>query len=115
MKVVKSTKKIPKAELIKRNSKEFKKLRDDLDEILDDPKKLKKLKLFSLKPYQSVDERIALRLTNKQEKVIYDLQLDALKFNLLDSKHKLFREGKLYFFKSSSKSEYVEVPFEIAK
>jgi hypothetical protein len=99
-----------KAELIKRNSEEFKAVRDFISEHEEAKDRKKKIRLYSLKPSDELDERTLI-----SSAVIYDLEFEVLQFNLLDAKHKLFKDPKtgLYYFKSSSGSKYIELPFEI--
>ncbi|MDF2436934.1 MAG: hypothetical protein K0Q95_1310 [Bacteroidota bacterium] len=103
--------------IVKRNSSEFKAVRDFVNEFVNDHSKMKYLKLFSLKPYEKLEKRILLHRNKKEEAVVFDLELEALQFNLLDAGHKLFKDEKsgLYYFKSSSASSSIEVPFQITK
>lgn len=95
---------------IKRNSPEFRAVRDFINDHVDDAGRKKKIRLYSLKPSEALKNRILIRSS-----IIYDLQFEVLLFNLLDAKHKLFRNEKsgLYYFKSSAESKFIELPFEI--
>lgn len=96
--------------LIKRNSEEFHAVRDFVNEHVDDAGRKKKIRLYSLKPSEPLKNRVLINVS-----IIYDLEFEVLLFNLLDTKHKLFRSEKsgVYYFKTSSKSKFIELPFEI--
>lgn len=102
-------------EAVKRNSEEFK----DIKEIFDDyaarpPKSM--IRLYSLKPYQRLDDRILLNKPGRDAAVIYQLCYDSVMQYFRDRSKKLFRESDkpLYYFKGSAKSKWIELPFEIA-
>jgi hypothetical protein len=103
-------------QLIKRNSNEFKTVRSIVEdyETLSARKKL--IRLFSLKPYESLDKRVSINDRGKGSAVIYNLAyeglLDYLRFN---KSKKLYREDKeaIYFFKSSPSAKWLEFPFEL--
>lgn len=103
--------------LLKRNSEDFKKVRDFVNDCEGDKNIMKKLKLYSLKPYEGLEKRVLLHRDKKEEAMIFDMEFEVLKFNLLDAKHKLFLDEKtgLYYFKTSSQSKYIELPFEITE
>jgi hypothetical protein len=96
---------------VKRNSAEFKSIR----EFVNDHPDGHAIKLYSLKPYEQLKDRVLLKRKSSDDKVIYELELDQLRFNLLDPKRKLFRDDGtgIYFFKESAKSKFIEVPFEL--
>jgi hypothetical protein len=96
---------------VKRNSAEFKAVR----EFVNDHPGGSAIRIYSIKPYEQLKDRVLLKRKSSDDKVVYDLELDQLRFNLLDRKRKLFRdpESGIYFFKSSGRSKFIELPFEV--
>src|SRR4051812_22258628 len=99
---------------VKRNSKEFKTVKEIMDDYEDHPRRMKTIKLYSLKSTNDLEKKI---LINDAENatVIYDLDYGSIMAYLRDRSKKLFRNEKetLYYFKDSSKSKYPEFPFEL--
>jgi hypothetical protein len=98
-------------EMVRRNSAEFKSVRDLINDNAENKARRRSIKLFSLKPYEPLSKKIRISDT-----VMYDLSYNTLLFNLLDTSHKLFRDEDkgTYFFKSSESSEFIELPFELS-
>jgi hypothetical protein len=98
-------------EIIKRNSREFKDVKKLLKKHRKDPLRKKLIVLYSVRPAEELKDRVPL---TREQSAFYDLSYDALLDHLENDKKKLFREGNepLYFFKSSSASPYIELPFE---
>jgi hypothetical protein len=95
---------------IKRNSSEFKKVKDIFSGLTDKQKRKKSIKLFALRPYEDLSDRIFIRSA-----IIYDITYETiLDYLLFNKSKKLFRnEGlDLYYFKSSAASKWIEFPFE---
>jgi hypothetical protein len=99
--------------LVKRNSAEFKEIAAIFDAYAGKPGGRRSLKLFALKPYEALDQRIAIPPAKKAAyDLTYDIILDYLKFN---KAKKLFRANpRLYYFKSNSNSDWKEYPFELS-
>jgi hypothetical protein len=102
--------------LIKRNSEEFKKLREIIEAHKKDPFRMKWIRMYSLKPSADLKERVLLNSAKNGGDIIYSMQLDTVLFNFLDAKHKLFKDENtgIYYFKPSSKSDFIESPFDLA-
>jgi hypothetical protein len=100
---------------IKRNSAEFRKVRNYILEHHNSSTGTKAITLYAIKPYEHLTDRVLLRHRTKEERMIYDLALEQLIFNITDARHKLFRDETtgIYFFKVSAKSTQTEVPFEL--
>ncbi|MBA3663228.1 MAG: hypothetical protein H0W61_03345 [Bacteroidetes bacterium] len=104
-----------KMEQIKRNSREFKVVKELLVDYAESATRKKVIKLYALKPYQSLEERILINDLKKDVAILYDLSYESILEYIRDRSKKLFREDKvaLYYFKSSSKSKWIEYPFEL--
>jgi hypothetical protein len=102
--------------IIRRNTPEFRKLRDQLNELTDDPKRHEKVQLYSLKPSEELSKKVLLSHRSAAGKVIYDLAFETLLFNIIDAGHKLFydEEEKVYYFKTSGSSKFIDLPFRIS-
>jgi len=101
---------------VKRNSYEFKMIREIFDEYEGTAKSKRSIKLYALKPFETLDKRVLMNDLKKNKDVIYaltyDTLLDYLRFN---KSKKLFRESLgLYYFKSNAKSKWMEFPFELS-
>lgn len=100
---------------IKRNSREFK----DIKEIFDDYANLKSgkkwIRLFSLKPYETLEHKILINDLKNAGDALYSINYDTILDYLRDRSKKLFRQddSAVYYFKSSQKSKWIEFPFEL--
>ena len=100
-------------EQIKRNSTEFKQVKEFIEDESEKPVRKRLVKLYALKPSDDLDEKVLLNEVKENGLVIYDLAYESLRDYFRDKTKKLFREEKgLYYFKSSAVSKWKEVPFE---
>jgi hypothetical protein len=100
--------------IIKRNSAEFKSVRDFVNDAAESRNRRKLVKIYSLKPSEDLSKKKIIPASGASNEVIYELAFDNLLFNLLDAKHKLCKDGDIYYFKSSEKSGFIELPFKIS-
>jgi hypothetical protein len=100
---------------VKRNSREFKDIKDIFDDYEGHASRKKLILLYSVKPYESIEDRILLNDQKKDASVLYGLNYESVKDYLRDRSKKLFRENDkaLYYFKSSEGSKWIEFPFEL--
>lgn len=97
---------------IKRNSAEFKKVKDIFLHYAEKPSRKKSIKLYALRPYEELSEKILINSA-----AVYNITYDTvLDYMTLNRSKKLFREEKsgVYYFKSGSKSRWTEFPFKLA-
>lgn len=108
-------KKVEEEFLIRRNSAEFKMVKNILDDMDNDPSIRKHLHLFTIKPGEPASKMIVIDTRTGQGKMFYEMALEQMQFNLLDSGHKLYRYGNspVYFFYRNSNSGWIETPFEV--
>lgn len=101
-------------EQIKRNSTEFKDVKKILDKHARLASRKKLILLYTLKPYETIKDKVLLNEQKKESTVLYDMSYRIILEYFNDNTKKLFREGKeaLYYFKSSGKSKWIELPFE---
>jgi hypothetical protein len=99
---------------IKRNSREFKDLKELLSEVSEKPTRKKYLLLYSLKDGSNIDERVLINQADKSG-VVFELTLQSVLAYMRDRRKKLFRKERsaLYAFKDSAASEWMEFPFEL--
>jgi hypothetical protein len=103
-------------ELVKRASPEFQRIQAFLEKNVNRSGRFRSVKLFSVKPYQALGEKELINTTSANGKIIYDLTFESLLQLLKDKRKKLFKEkAGFYFFKSSSRSRYIEQPFQIKR
>jgi hypothetical protein len=101
--------------LIRRNTKEFKKVKELLDDLDGDDSLKRKLILYVVKAGQSLRKRIRIDSKLPDNKILFELQWDAVKFSMLDKSFKLFRASQqpaLYYFKTANDNEWDRNPFE---
>jgi hypothetical protein len=101
---------------IRRNTAEFRELRDLINDLAEDARRHEKVHLYSLKPSEELSEKVLLPYRSAADKVIYDLAFETLLFNMLDAGHKLFydEKEKVYYFKTSGSSKFIDLPFRIS-
>lgn len=101
---------------VKRNSREFKDIKDIFDDYEHDPSRKKAIKLYSIKPYEKLEEVVLLNDLKKEASTIYHLNYLSIIDYLRDRSRKLFREKErpFYYFKTSAKSKWIEFPFELS-
>jgi hypothetical protein len=101
-------------EAIKRNSTEFK----DVEKLVRDyekkPSRKKLIRLYALRPTESLDEKVLVNNRKSDGDVLYDLNYSSILEHFSDRSHKLYRAGRkpLYYFKTSAKSSWCKLPFE---
>ncbi|MDF2453727.1 MAG: hypothetical protein K0S26_3231 [Bacteroidota bacterium] len=102
--------------LIKRNTPEFKEVKNLVSEYTDSSSAKKYILLYSMKPYQELKEKILLNTVKKDGAILYSLAYDSLREYICSNTKKLFREEKesIYYFKTSSASASIELPFAFA-
>jgi hypothetical protein len=100
---------------IKRNSREFKDIREIFDDYEKDPARKRLILLYSVKPYEDIGQSVLLNTLKKDAAVLYQMNYETVTEYLRDRSKKLFRENDkaVYFFKSSVKSKWIEFPFEL--
>jgi len=101
-------------EQIKRNTTEFKAVKEAIDDYANKKTRKKYIRLYSLKPSMTVDEKVLINDLKENVDVIYDLNYEQIADYLRDRTKKLFRDPKspFYVFKTSAKSKWMEFPFE---
>ncbi|MES2516067.1 MAG: hypothetical protein V4580_18070 [Bacteroidota bacterium] len=101
--------------LVKRNTAEFKEIKNLISEYIDLPARKKLILIYSLKSYSKPDSKILLNTIKKEGDVLYSLAYESLQEYMHAGSKKLFREEKtnLYYFKSNSTTQAIELPFEL--
>lgn len=104
-------KKIASDELnVKRNSEEFKFIKDLFDEHAEKKDRFKLVRLYSMQEA----EPVLIKTATANGKAVFDLMLGSVMDYLRNRSKKLFRQGKAqYYFKNSASSTFKEFPFEI--
>ena len=99
---------------VRRNTGEFATVASLLREYHDSPARKKLIRLFALKPSQTLEERVLVNRIPQNGTVLYNMSYESILQYLEDRTHKLFREDNkaLYYFKTSSKSDWIKFPFE---
>lgn len=101
---------------LKRNTKEFKKVKELVEAILDDSERNKNLQLFLTKAGDPLSKRIKLNAKLKDSEILSGFQVDALKYAFLDKSFQLFRdedEKGLYYFKTRNDPDWDQHPFQL--
>jgi hypothetical protein len=101
---------------VRRNSKEFKKVREIIDDLSSDKDLKKKIILYIVKAGQQLRKRIRIDSKLPDNKILFELQWDAVKYSLLDNSFRLFRSDQdpsLYYFKTMNDTEWDQNPFEL--
>jgi hypothetical protein len=103
-------------ELVKRNSAEFKKVKELLEEYETDARRKKLIKLYAHEAGSPSGSQTLINEVKGSSAVIFDITYASIRDYLRDRSKKLFRDGKMpsYCFKNSAKSDYQEFPFEFA-
>jgi hypothetical protein len=101
---------------IKRNSTEFKQLRRAFEEYSKKPSRKKLIRLYALKPSETLDEKILLNTLKKDGEILYEMSYNSILEYFMNPSEKLYREEKepLYYFKSSPRDSWIKFPFELA-
>jgi hypothetical protein len=99
---------------IKRNSREFKDVKSLIEEYAESKSVKKFIRLYAIKPHQKLEEAVLLNELKKDRDALYNLYYASLMDHLSNTAKKLFRdkEAPFYYFKSSAKSRFKELPFE---
>lgn len=97
---------------VKRNSKEFKEIKEIISDYREVSGRKRWILLYSLKPYHALKDAV---LINKQKEasVLYELAFDSLHDYFLTRTEKLYRDEKsgIYYFKRNPRSKWMEAPF----
>lgn len=99
---------------IRRNTTEFTTVAALLNEYAGSSHRKKLVRLYALKPYQPIADRVLINSLRKNSAVLYNLSYESIIQYLEDRTHKLFRENDrpLYYFKTSASSDWIKFPFE---
>lgn len=103
---------------VRRNSKEFRKVKEILDDLDEDPAIRKKITLFVVKAGEKLHRRIPINSKLADHKILFDLQWDAVKYAMLDRSFGLRRSDKypgLYYFRSNSDKSWDQSPFQLSR
>lgn len=100
--------------LVRRNTKEFRKVAATLRHYARNPAAKRVVKLYALKPGHSLKEKVLINTLRQNRDVLYHMNYESILAYLENSSRKLYREeGKaMYFFKTSAESIWYELPFE---
>ncbi|MCE3225686.1 MAG: hypothetical protein K0S32_237 [Bacteroidetes bacterium] len=98
---------------VKRNSDEFKAIRKLISSYKNKPARMRSILLYNLKPYHSLKDVVELNSQKKNALVLYDLAYNSLEEYFDLPSKKLFRDEDedIYYFKSSARSRWMELPF----
>ena len=98
---------------VKRNTAEYKAIKEAISELHEDALRIRSLLLYTIKPYHSLDDAVLLNDQKLNKAVMYDLAYESLMEYFKNSSKKLFRdpETNFYYFKSSIASKWIEAPF----
>jgi hypothetical protein len=101
---------------VKRNSSEFKEVKEILEAYEKNGARKRAIRLYALKPFESLEKKILINDVKKDKEVIYAITYDTLlEYVRFNKEKKLFRENDgLYYFKSNAKSKWMEFPFELS-
>ena len=101
---------------VRRNTKEFKKVLAVLKKYYNDPAAKRLIKLYALKPTETLDRKILINNLKSNRDVIYEMNYESILTNLESESRKLYREEDkpFYFFKTSAASDWYELPFEFS-
>jgi hypothetical protein len=99
---------------VRRNSTEFNSVKKILKSYSKKKNSKKLILLYALKPGEELEEKVLLNKLKKDSEVLYNMSYESILLYLEDPSKKLFRDGEkpFYYFKSSSKSDWHEFPFE---
>jgi hypothetical protein len=102
--------------LIKRHTAEFKAIKTMITDYVDVPLRKRWILIYTQRSYSKLENKILLNTVKKDSDILYSLAYDSLHEYMHSKNKKLFREekGNIYYFKSSSLSKMIEMPFEFA-
>lgn len=102
--------------LIKRNSPEFKAISRIVEEQAALPSRKRVIRLYTLKPYHKLSERVPLNVPGIESAIVYDLAYEGLQQYLLARNKKLFYDEQeaMFYFKSNALVKWMELPFGFA-
>jgi hypothetical protein len=100
---------------IRRNTREFRMLRDAFDDYATKPSRTRSIILYSLRPGQPLSARVPLDNKRDPSNVLYNMQYESVQEYFRDRNKKLYwRRGTgLFYFKPTASSTWIELPFEI--
>jgi hypothetical protein len=101
---------------IKRNSQEFKDVKNIFDKYEDHPQRKRSIKLYALRPFEKLEKQTLLNDVKENKDVLYNMAYESILDYFRSNKtKKLFREGPgKYYFKENAKSQWIEYPFELS-
>jgi hypothetical protein len=100
---------------VKRNSREFKDIKEIFEEYENKPTRKRLIQLYALKPSESIKKRILINELPQNSDVLYEMNYRNILEYFTDRDEKLYREDKdpIYYFKTSPDSDWLELPFEL--
>ena len=104
--------------LIPRNTKEFKAVRDIVEEVNENPRKKRSIKVYVVRPGQSLVHRVDVSKLKEDRDVIYNLTFDSVVESLRNQNYKLHRSEEikgLYYFHTTSDDRWDRNPFMLSK
>lgn len=102
--------------LIRRNTKEYKGVRNILEMYADRSSRKNLIKLFVVKPGETLRERIPVDKLGAEADVYYDMNYSAILNNLYDPDHRLHKSKTvpgMYYFKSLPFPRWEQTPFQL--
>ena len=102
--------------LVKRNSPQFKAIKRIVADHTDLPARKRAIRLYTIKPYHKLSERVLLNSLGSGSAVLYDLAYDSMQEYLLNKNKKLFydEDEDVFYFKSNALVKWMELPFGFA-
>lgn len=103
--------------LVRKNTKEFKAIRNLLEMYADDPARQKNIRLFIVKAGETLHSRRPIDELGAEASFYYDLNYSTILGNLRSSDHRLHKSKVpgLYFFKSPHFPKWEQTPFQLPK
>jgi len=100
---------------VKRNSREFKELKEVFEDYEKNPARKRLIRLFALKPSEKLEKRVSINDLKVNRDVLYEMNYQAILEYFVNRDLKLYREDKqaLYYFKKGPGSDWMEYPFEL--
>lgn len=101
---------------IARNTKEFKKIKELMDEIAEKRSRKPHVKLFIVKPGRSLKERIAIDSLGKDSSLFFEMNFEMVMEFLRNYDYHLHRseEEELYFFRRANAEDWDQNPFQFS-
>lgn len=101
--------------LVKRNSAEFREIKEIVSDYADVAGRKRWILLYSLKPYHTLKDAVLINEA-ADAAVLYELAYDSLHDYIYNRSEKLYRDGEsgIYYFKKDPHSKWIEQPFAFA-